>query len=154
VRPIKAVQRQLLLAGLLTLLLAPISAFPADTVIEDVIDQGSLERVLFLCQWKGSHDVPDSAPIPAACRGSAVSIADALLQDKQWWTFWVRLNHDEAVKANQQFSTDFVGFQAAQRLNPQLAEQLLPPGVKLPNDDWRVRVVRNLVQNNSGPALR
>ncbi|HEV2700827.1 MAG TPA: hypothetical protein VGV09_04295 [Steroidobacteraceae bacterium] len=135
----------LLLAALVALQLAPVSAIGAGAVIEDVIDQQSLVRVMFLCQWKSSHEVPESAPIPAVCKSGAVSIADALLQDKQWWTFWVRLNSEQAVKANQQFSADLAGFQARQRLNPALAAQLLPPSVKLPKEDWRVRVVHDLV---------
>ena len=107
-------------------------------------DRQNLERALFLCQWKGSHDVPESAPIPAVCKSSAVSTEDALLQDKQWWTFWARLNPDQAQQASQLFSTDFAAFQARQKLQPQLALQLLPAGLKLPPDDWRVRLVRQL----------
>jgi hypothetical protein len=139
----------MLLGGFMVLQLAAVSASAAGAVIEDVIDQQSLVRAMFLCQWKASHDVPESAPIPAVCKSGAVSVADALLQDKQWWTFWVRLNGEQAVKANQQFSTDFAGFQARQRLNPALAEQLLPPSVKLPKEDWRVRVVHDLVHGPS-----
>lgn len=145
------VRQPLLLAALLALQLASLSAIAAAAVIEDVVDEQSLVRVMFLCQWKATHDVPESAPIPAVCKSGAVSIADALLQDKQWWTFWVRLNSDQAVKANQQFSSDFAAFQARQRLNPGLAEQLLPPSVKLPKEDWRVQVVHDLVHGPSTP---
>ncbi len=150
----RATGRMLRLAGLVALLLAPASALAADAIISDVIDQQSLERVLFLCQWKSSHEVPESAPIPAVCKSAAVSIEDALLQEKQWWTFWARLNNEQALKANQQFGADFVAFQARQRLNPSLAAQLLPPGLKLPREDWRARVVRDLIQNKPAPALR
>jgi hypothetical protein len=132
------------LAGLITLLLAPAMTLSADYTSPDPTDRQTLERALFLCQWQSSHDVPDSAPIPAVCKSGAVSIEDAMLQDKQWWTFWARLNSVAALQANQQFSTDFVGFQARQRLKPALAGQLLPPGVKLPKEDWRVRLVHDL----------
>lgn len=141
----KLARRVMLLAAPLVLGFAPVSALPAGAVIQDVVDQDSLVKVMYLCQWKGSHDVPESAPIPAVCKSGAVSIADALLQDKQWWTFWVRLNSEQAVKANQQFSEDFVAFQARLRVNPTLAQQLLPPSVKLPKEDWRVRLVHDLV---------
>jgi hypothetical protein len=134
----------MLLAALMAVLLAPAIARGVDYTSPDSIDRQTLERALFLCQWKSSHDVPDSAPIPAVCKGGTVSIEDAMLQDKQWWTFWARLNSAEALKANQQFSADFVAFQARQRINPQLAEQLLPPAMKLPKEDWRVRLVHEL----------
>jgi hypothetical protein len=144
VRRAHADRRLTLLAGLTMLLLAPAIAPSADYVTPDPEDRQSLERALFLCQWKSSHDVPDSAPIPAVCKSGAVSVEDAMLQDKQWWTFWTRLNTQEALKASQQFSSDFVAFQARQRLKPELAGQLLPPGVKLPKEDWRVRLVHEL----------
>jgi hypothetical protein len=149
-RPILACG-SLRLAALLVLQITSVSANAAAAVIEDVVDQQSLLRVMFLCQWKATHDVPETAPIPAVCKSGAVSIEDALLQDKQWWTFWVRFNSEQAVKANQQFSADFAGFQARLRLNPMLAEQLLPPSVKLPKEDWRVRVVHDLIH---GPPAR
>jgi hypothetical protein len=144
VRPANPDPRVLLLAGLLAVVLAPAIARGADYTSPDSIDRQTLERALFLCQWKGSHDVPDSAPIPAVCKGGTVSIEDAMLQDKQWWTFWARLNSEQALRANQQFSADFVAFQARQRIKPELAGQLLPPGMKLPKEDWRVRLVHEL----------
>lgn len=123
---------------------APLGA--ADFTTTDAIDQQTLERALFLCQWKTSHDVPDSAPNPAVCKGGAVSIDDAMLQDKQWWTFWARLNPEEALRANQRFSADFVAFRARQQQKPELAQDLLPPGIKLPKEDWRVWLVHQLLR--------
>lgn len=118
----------------------------ADFTATDAIDQQTLERALFLCQWKNSHDVPDSAPNPAVCKSGAVSIDDAMLQDKQWWTFWARLNPAEALQANQRFSADFVAFRSRQQQKPELAQDLLPAGIKLPNDDWRVWLVHQLLR--------
>jgi hypothetical protein len=139
-------------AGAMTLLaVAPVTA-AADYSITEPGDQQMLERALFLCLWKTSHDVPDSAPIPAVCKGGAVSVDTAMLQDKQWWTFWARLNHEEALKANQQFSSDFAGFHARLQIRPERAAQLLPPGVRLPQDDWRVRLIRELTQRYTRPA--
>lgn len=136
----------MLIAGFVLLLLGPASALTADYTGLDPIDRQTLERALYLCQWKSSHDVPDSAPIPAVCKSGAVSIEDAMLQDKQWWTFWTRLNPEEALKANQEFSTDFAGFQARLKVKPQLAQDLLPSGIRLAKDDWRLWLVHKLTQ--------
>jgi hypothetical protein len=110
----------------------------------DSIDQQTLERALYLCTWKTTHDVPETSPTPAVCRSAAVSVDDAMLQDKQWWTFWARLNPEEALKANQNFSADFAGFRSRVQVNPQLAEQLLPPGIKLQKGDWRLWLIHKL----------
>ncbi|HTC53409.1 MAG TPA: hypothetical protein VK700_15850 [Steroidobacteraceae bacterium] len=134
-----------LLAGLLVLVLAPAHAL-ADYASPDAIDRQTLERALFLCQWKSSHEVPENAPIPAVCKSATVSIEDAMLQDKQWWTFWARFNSEEALKANQQFSADFVAFQARLKIKPELAQGLLPAGIRLAKDDWRVWLVHQLAQ--------
>ncbi len=136
----------------MTLLVPVCAAWAADIPDIDAGDQQLLERALYLCQWKTTHDVPDSAPIPAVCRSGAVSTDAALLQDKQWWTFWVRLNSDAAMKANQQFSADFAGFHARLQVKPELAEQLLPPDIKLPRDDWRIRLIRALAQRDGRPV--
>lgn len=145
-RSAKTHQRMMLFAGLVVVMLAPTHAL-ADFAGSDAVDRQTLERALFLCQWKSSHDVPDSAPIPAVCKSTVVSIEDAMLQDKQWWTFWTRFNSEEALKANQQFSADFVAFQSRLKVKPELAQSLLPPGVRLAKDDWRVLLVHQLAQH-------
>ena len=117
----------------------------------DAIDQQTLERALFLCQWKLDHDVPDNAPNPAVCRSSAVSTDDAMLQLKQWWTFWARLNPEAALKANQQFSADYAAFHSRLTVKPELAAQLLPPGIKLEKGDWRLRLIQELTHRYSKP---
>jgi hypothetical protein len=121
------------------------AAHASDYGSTDSTDKDALERALYLCVWRTSHAIPEHAPIPAACTAVAVSIDDALLQSKQWWTFWARLNTDAAVQANARFGTDLQMFQARQRQTPQLAAELLPQGVKLPDDDWRVLLVRELM---------
>ncbi len=110
----------------------------------DSSDKDALERALYLCVWRTSHDVPEDAPVPAVCRSTTVSIDDALLQSKQWWTFWARLNLEEAQRANARFGADVLAFQARQRQQRELAIQLLPQGIKLAKDDWRVLLVREL----------
>jgi hypothetical protein len=110
----------------------------------DSVDQQTLERALYLCTWKTLHEVPETSPTPAVCRRAAVSVDDAMLQDKQWWTFWARLNPEEALKANQNFSADFAGFRSRVQVNPELAEQLLPPGIKLRKGDWRLWLIHKL----------
>jgi hypothetical protein len=110
----------------------------------DSSDKDALERALYLCVWRTSHDVPEDAPVPAVCRSTTVSIEDALLQSKQWWTFWARQNLDEAQRANAIFGADMLAFQARQRQHRELATQLLPQGIKLAKDDWRVLLVREL----------
>jgi hypothetical protein len=118
----------------------------------DLIDQDTLERALYLCQWKIDHDVPDNAPTPAVCRSDAVSTDDAMLQLKQWWTFWARLDAAAALRANQQFSADFAGFHSRLTLKPESAGDLLPPGIRLQAGDWRLRLVRELTRRYSARA--
>jgi hypothetical protein len=132
-------------AALATLATAAVAAAP-DYTTTDATDQQTLERALYLCQWKTSHDVPDTAPTPAVCKSAAVSIDDAMLQDKQWWTFWARLNPEQALKANQSFSADFTAFRAQLKLKPERAQELLPPGIRLAKDDWRLWLVHKLTQ--------
>jgi hypothetical protein len=134
----------IVLAVAVTALRNTATAAPPDYTTTDTTDRQTLERALYLCQWKTRHDVPDTAPIPAVCKSAAVSIDDATLQDKQWWTFWARLNPDEALKANQQFSADFAGFRARLALQPERAGELLPPGITLQSGDWRLWLVRRL----------
>src|SRR5580698_6960074 len=112
------------------LLVAP-AARAADYSVIDANDRDALERALFLCVWRTDHEVPENAPIPAVCRSTTVSIDDALLQSKQWWTFWARQNLDEAQRANARFGADVLAFQARQRQQRELATQLLPQGIKL-----------------------
>jgi ABC-type glycerol-3-phosphate transport system substrate-binding protein len=138
--------RVTLLAAVMTLVIAATAAWAEADATTDAIDQDTLERALYLCQWKLNHDVPDSAPNPAACRSSAVSTDDAMLQLKQWWTFWARLNPEAALKANQQFSADYAAFHSRLTVKPELAAQLLPPGIKLEKGDWRLRLVRELTR--------
>jgi hypothetical protein len=137
---------------LLTMTVGATAAPAQDDATTDAIDQDTLERALFLCQWKLNHDVPDNAPNPAVCRSSAVSTDDAMLQLKQWWTFWARLNSDEALKANQQFSADYAAFHARLQVKPELARDLLPPGIKLQQGDWRLRLIRELTRRYSKSA--
>jgi hypothetical protein len=141
------VTSEILVAGILAIACASAGASAADLSAPDAIDQQTLERALYLCQWKTAHTVPDTAPTPAVCKSGAVSIDDAMLQDKQWWTFWARLNPDEALKANQSFSTDFVNFRARLKLKPERAQDLLPPGIQLLKDDWRLKLVRKIKAN-------
>jgi hypothetical protein len=141
------VTSEILVAGILAIACASAGASAADLSAPDAIDQQTLERALYLCQWKTAHTVPDTAPTPAVCKSAAVSIDDAMLQDKQWWTFWARLNPDEALKANQSFSTDFVNFRARLKLKPERAQDLLPPGIQLLKDDWRLKLVRKIKAN-------
>jgi hypothetical protein len=130
-------------------MLTAAAAPAAEDATTDAVDQETLARALYLCQWKLDHDVPDNAPNPAVCRSSVVSTDDAMLQLKQWWTFWARLDPDAALKANQQFSTDYAGFHARLQRKPQLAEQLLPRGIALQKNDWRVKLIRELTRRYS-----
>ena len=120
-----------------------------DDATTDAIDQDTLERALYLCQWKLDHDVPDTAPNPAVCRSGTVSTDDAMLQLKQWWTFWARLDPAAATKANQQFSADYAAFQSRLTVKPELAGQLLPPGITLQKSDWRLKLIRELTRRYS-----
>jgi hypothetical protein len=141
----KTGSRQWMLAALvIAMCCAKSVAVATDFAAIDSSDKDALERALYLCVWRTSHEVPDDAPVPAVCRSTTVSIDDALLQSKQWWTFWARLNLDEAQRANARFGADVLAFQARQRQKPELAIQLLPQGIKLAKDDWRVLLVREL----------
>ncbi|HTY49358.1 MAG TPA: hypothetical protein VMB48_06680 [Steroidobacteraceae bacterium] len=113
------------------------------TATASSMDQDTLERVLFLCQWRSTDGVPLDAPTPTACTSAPISIDGALLQTKQWWTYWARFSIDEAEQGRIRFNDAFLAFQRRQRLQPELAAQLLPPAA-LPADDWRVRLVREL----------
>ncbi len=130
--------------AVLAALLAALTARAADYFVIDPNDRDALERALFLCVWRTDHAVPENAPVPAVCRSHTVSIDDALLQSKQWWMFWARADADGVVKANTQFGEDFVAFQARQQREPELADELLPPGVALSKADWRVVLVQEL----------
>jgi hypothetical protein len=141
----KTGSRQWLLAALVfAMWWAKSVAVATDFAAIDSRDKDALERALYLCVWRTSHEVPDDAPVPAVCRSTTVSMDDALLQSKQWWTFWARLNFDEAQRANARFGADVLAFQARQRQKPELATQLLPQGIKLAKDDWRVLLVKEL----------
>jgi len=131
------------------LLLAATAAYAQDYSLRDPHDKDDLERALYLCQWKQTHDIPDDAPTPAVCRSAVVSMDDAILQNKQWWTFWARVNTDDAVKARARFNQDFLGFLNRQKLTPALAQQLLPAGIELTQGDWRVQLVRSLAARPS-----
>jgi hypothetical protein len=137
--------------AVMAMVLSATATLAENDATADPIDQETLERALFLCQWKSNHDVPDSAPTPAVCRSSAVSTDDAMLQLKQWWTFWARLNPEAAQKANQQFSADYAAFHSRLTVKPELAAQLLPPGIKLAKDDWRLRLVQELIRRYRRP---
>ncbi len=125
-------------------LLGGLATRGADYSAIDAGDRDALERALFLCVWRTDHEVPENAAIPAVCRSHPVSMDDALLQSKQWWMFWARFDNDGVVKANTQFGGDFLAFQARQRRKPELADELLPPGIALSNKDWRIVLVREL----------
>jgi hypothetical protein len=123
-------------------LISAAHAFDYETI--DATDKVALERALFLCQWRISHGAPDNAPTPAVCTSAAVSVDDALLQTKQWWMYWARFDNAGVVKGNNRFGEDFLAFQSRQRQQPSLAAQLLPPGIRLPKQDWRVLLVEEL----------
>ena len=116
-----------------------------DYSIADLNDAVTLERSLFLCQWRVGHGAPDGEPSPIVCTTAAISTDDAVHETKQWWTYWARFsNADDAMKAKIRFNRDFEAFQARQREMPDLAAQLLPQAGQLPHDDWRVLLVRDL----------
>jgi ABC-type glycerol-3-phosphate transport system substrate-binding protein len=146
------VRRAMAVAALMAMAASAAAALAEDDATTDAIDQDTLERALFLCQWKTAHDVPDKAPNPAVCRSSAVSTDDAMLQLKQWWTFWARLNPEAALRANQQFSTDYAAFHSRLTVKPELAAELMPPGIKLQQGDWRLRLIRELTRRYGKPA--
>jgi|HubBroStandDraft_6_1064221.scaffolds.fasta_scaffold1176576_2 hypothetical protein len=113
--------------------------------VADSNDAVTLERSLFLCQWRAGHGAPDGEPSPVVCTTAAISTDDAVHETKQWWTYWARFSSPEdAMKAKIRFNADFQAFQARQKKMPDLAQQLLPQGDQLPGDDWRVLLVKDL----------
>jgi hypothetical protein len=113
--------------------------------VADLNDAVTLERSLFLCQWRLGHGAPDGEPSPVVCTTAAISTDDAVHETKQWWTYWARFTSPEdAMKAKIRFNADFQAFQARQKSMPDLARQLLPQGDALPRDDWRVVLVKDL----------
>jgi hypothetical protein len=113
--------------------------------VADLNDAVTLERSLFLCQWRVGHGAPDGEPSPVVCTTAAISTDDAVHETKQWWTYWARFsNPEDAMRAKIRFNADFQAFQARQRKMPDLAQQLLPQAGDLPGDDWRVVLVKNL----------
>ncbi|HEY6455725.1 MAG TPA: hypothetical protein VIY90_10650 [Steroidobacteraceae bacterium] len=113
--------------------------------VADSNDAVTLERSLFLCQWRVGHGAPDGEPSPVVCTTAAISTDDAVHETKQWWTYWARFSGAEnATKAKIRFNADFEAFQSRQRKVPDLAQRLLPQGGELPADDWRVRLVKDL----------
>ena len=113
--------------------------------VADLNDAVTLERSLFLCQWRAGHGAPDGEPSPVVCTTAAISTDDAVHETKQWWTYWARFSSpDDAMKAKIRFNADFQAFQARQRKMPELAQQLLPQAGQLPGDDWRVLLVKEL----------
>jgi len=113
--------------------------------IADLNDAVTLERSLFLCQWRVGHGAPDGEPSPVVCTTTAISTDDAVHETKQWWTYWARFTSaDDAMKAKIRFNADFEAFQARQKKMPELAQQLLPQAGGLPGDDWRVMLVKDL----------
>jgi hypothetical protein len=113
--------------------------------IADLNDAVTLERSLFLCQWRVGHGAPEGEPSPVVCTTTAISTDDAVHETKQWWTYWARFtNADDAMKAKIRFNADFEAFQARQKKMPELAQLLLPQAGGLPGDDWRVMLVEDL----------
>ena len=117
----------------------------ADYTLADLNDADTLERSLFVCLWKTGHGAPDGEPSPVVCTTAAISTDDAVHETKQWWTYWARFNTDEALKAKMRFNDDFLAFQARQRRKPDLARTLLPQADQLAANDWRVRLVDELM---------
>jgi hypothetical protein len=125
-----------------------------DYTISDLNDAVTLERSLFLCQWRVGHGAPDGEPSPVVCTTAAISTDDAVHETKQWWTYWARFSGaEEAMKAKIRFNADFQALQARQKKVPELAQQLLPQGNQLPGDDWRVVLVKDLTAR-AGARLR
>lgn len=113
--------------------------------VADLNDAVTLERSLFLCQWRSGHGAPDGEPSPVVCTTATISTDDAVHETKQWWTYWARFsNPEDAMKAKIRFNADFQAFQARLKEMPELARQLLPQADQLPGDDWRVVLVKNL----------
>src|ERR1700733_9802777 len=101
------------------------AARAADYTLADLNDADTLERSLFVCLWRTGHGAPEGEPSPVVCTTAAIST-------------------DEAVRAKIRFNDDFLAFQARQQHKPELAQLLLPQAAKLPADDWRVLLVREL----------
>lgn len=121
------------------------AARAADYSLKDSNDADTLERSLFMCLWRSGHGAPAGEPRPVACTTAAITTDDAVHETKQWWTYWARFDTDAAGEAKIRFNDDFLAFQARQRQQPALAQLLLPPGGKLPGDDWRVLLVQQLM---------
>lgn len=117
----------------------------ADYTLADLNDADTLERSLFVCLWKTGHGAPDGEPSPVVCTSATISTDDAVHETKQWWTYWARFNTDEAVKAKMRFNDDYLAFKARLRQQPDLARTLLPQADRLAPDDWRVRLVHELM---------
>ena len=132
-------------AACTAMLSANATAQVGDYTISDLNDAVTLERSLFLCQWRVGHGAPQGEPSPVVCTAAAISTDDAVHESKQWWTYWARFSSaEEAMKAKIRFNADFQAFQARQSKMPELAQQLLPQGIQLPGDDWRVVLVKDL----------
>jgi hypothetical protein len=141
-------------AACTAMLSANATAQVGDYTISDLNDAVTLERSLFLCQWRVGHGAPDGEPSPVVCTTAAISTDDAVHETKQWWTYWARFSGaEEAMKAKIRFNADFQAFQARQKKVPELAQQLLPQGNQLPGDDWRVVLVKDLTAR-AGARLR
>jgi hypothetical protein len=118
----------------------------ADYNLADQDDAQTLERSLYLCLWRTGHGAPDGEPSPVVCTTTAISTDDAVHETKQWWTYWARFTSaDDAMRAKIRFNQDFLAFEARQRHEPQLAQDLLPQAKDLPHDDWRVLLVQSLI---------
>ncbi len=102
-------------AAMLAVAIACFASIAAATTYDDAdsSDKDNLERALMLCRWGPAHGAPDDAPVPDACTSMPVSMDKALLQMKQWWTFWFRRNSTEALKARDQFGKDVLAFHNA-----------------------------------------
>jgi hypothetical protein len=132
-------------AACIAMLGATATAQVGDYTIADLNDAVTLERSLFLCEWRMGHGAPEGEPSPVVCTTAAISTDDAVHESKQWWTYWARFTSaDDAMKAKIRFNRDFEAFQARQRKMPDLAQQLLPQAGSLPGDDWRVMLVKDL----------
>jgi hypothetical protein len=134
-----------ILAGIAALLVAG-HARAGDYTTADADDAVTLERSLFLCQWRLGHGAPEGAPDPVVCTSAAISTDDAVHETKQWWTYWARFSTEEAMKAKIRFNQDFQAFQARLAKHPELADELLPTGGSLAPDDWRLLLVQQLRQ--------
>jgi hypothetical protein len=135
----------LLATAVCTALLSSNATAQGGYTVADLNDAVTLERSLYLCQWRVGHGAPDGEPSPVVCSGAAISTDDAVHETKQWWTYWARFSGaEDAMKAKIRFNADFEAFQARQKKMPQLAQQLLPQASRLPGDDWRVALVKQL----------